>query len=229
MSRRLLLSIATPTNRGLSLAYVQSLLACRTELPKMGIPHSVSFLEGNSLISHARAVMVGRFLASDATHLLMVDDDIRFDPITIRRMLDCDVDFIGGCAPCRTIASTTSVEARFAVTMEPTSGVVKGAIRVRHVGTGFLLCRRVVFERLYDAHEDLLFSSDREGLCAAIFNPMVRDGRHLAEDYALCERWRDLGGEVWGFLDADFGHCGAIEVPGNLQKTINARRANGGA
>ena len=226
---RPLLTIGTPTIRGLSTGYTLSLLACRTELPKMGIAHSVSFLEGNSLISHARALMVGAFLRTEATHLLMVDDDIRFEPATIKRMLDCNVDVVGGCYPCRTTASQTSTDTPFAVTLQASENaheVVNGAIRVRHIGTGFLLCKRIVFERLYEAHDDLLFSSAGEGLCAAIFNPIVRGGRHLAEDYAFCQRWHDLGGDVWAFLDADFGHCGALEVRGNLQTTLTARAAN---
>jgi hypothetical protein len=74
---------------------------------------------------------------------------------------------------------------------------------VSKTGTGFLLIKRHVFEKLNKHPHVIPFKNDI-GLDPALdahmktyFDTGVRENRYYSEDWAFCENWRDLGGEVW--------------------------------
>jgi hypothetical protein len=74
---------------------------------------------------------------------------------------------------------------------------------VTKTGTGFLLIKRKVFEKL-NAHPAVRSFVNDIGLPAELnpymktyFDTAVREGRYYSEDWTFCENWRDLGGKVW--------------------------------
>jgi hypothetical protein len=74
---------------------------------------------------------------------------------------------------------------------------------VTKTGTGFLLIKREVFEKL-NAHPAVRSFVNDIGLPAELnpymktyFDTAVREGRYYSEDWTFCENWRDLGGKVW--------------------------------
>jgi hypothetical protein len=78
-----------------------------------------------------------------------------------------------------------------------------GLQEVTKTGTGFLLMKRHIFEKL-NAHPAVKpFNSDI-GLPAELnvymktyFDTAVRENRYYSEDWTFCENWRDLGGKIW--------------------------------
>ena len=48
-------------------------------------------------------------------------------------------------------------------------------------------------------------------------------GRYLSEDYALCRRWRDIGGKVFVDLDTPLQHLGQMAYHGNLFESLRAQ------
>jgi hypothetical protein len=76
-------------------------------------------------------------------------------------------------------------------------------IEVTKTGTGFLLMKRHVFEKL-NAHPAVRTFKNDIGLDTALdqhmktyFDTAVREGRYYSEDWTFCENWRDLGGSVF--------------------------------
>ena len=74
---------------------------------------------------------------------------------------------------------------------------------VSKTGTGFLLIKRHVFEKL-NAHpavkpfnNDIGLPKELDPFMKTYFDTGVREGRYYSEDWAFCENWRDLGGDVW--------------------------------
>jgi len=74
---------------------------------------------------------------------------------------------------------------------------------VSKTGTGFMLIKRHVFEKL-DAHPATKPFANDIGLPVALnpymktyFDTAVRENRYYSEDWTFCENWRDLGGKVW--------------------------------
>jgi hypothetical protein len=56
----------------------------------------------------------------------------------------------------------------------------------------------------------------------AFFDCIIDDKskRYLSEDYAFCQRWLQLGGEIWVDLLCDLSHLGSYNFRGSYLKTI---------
>ncbi len=110
---------------------------------------------------------------------------------------------------------------------DPNAIVMKdGFARVRRIGTGFLLVRRNVIERMCEAYPELrhiapVFNGREPDKAAryALFDCMIdsETGEYLSEDYAFCRRWRDLGGAIWLDTRSKLSHTGPITFAGDLR------------
>jgi len=76
-------------------------------------------------------------------------------------------------------------------------------IEVTKTGTGFLLIKRDVFEKL-NAHpatkpfnNDIGLPEELNPYMKTYFDTAVRENRYYSEDWTFCENWRDLGGNVY--------------------------------
>ena len=74
---------------------------------------------------------------------------------------------------------------------------------VSKTGTGFLLIKREVFEKL-NAHpatkpfmNDIGLPVELNPFMKTYFDTAVRENRYYSEDWTFCENWRDIGGKVW--------------------------------
>jgi len=78
-----------------------------------------------------------------------------------------------------------------------------GLQEVTKTGTGFLLMKRGVFEKL-NTHPAVKPFNNDIGLPPELnphmktyFDTAVRENRYYSEDWTFCENWRDIGGKVW--------------------------------
>jgi hypothetical protein len=78
-----------------------------------------------------------------------------------------------------------------------------GLQEVTKTGTGFLLMKRHVFEKL-NAHpavkpfnSDIGLPPELNVYMKTYFDTAVRENRYYSEDWTFCENWRDLGGRIW--------------------------------
>ncbi len=232
------LFVATPCYGGvLGHRYLHGVLALMMEAAARGIPLQVETLARESLIPRARNRLAATFLAHrDATHLLFIDADIGFAPASVWRLLDASADIAAGLYPLKTLdwdaAAAARARAGELITTAPLRYVGKpcegealrkrdGFVTADYAGTGFMLIRRNVFERLAAAHPDLAYDasheSDRATAAHAFFDCMIDpETRHyLSEDYAFCRRWRALGGEIWLDTVSALSHTGVHEFCGN--------------
>jgi hypothetical protein len=101
--------------------------------------------------------------------------------------------------------------------------VADGFAQVAYVGSGVMLARREVVQRVTDAHPELVADlEDLGGPTPMIFEPMIEpdSGEHLSEDYAFCRRWRDLGGEIWADVQSRYSHIGHAVYSGSLIQAL---------
>lgn len=201
----------------------------------MSVPHS------SSAVHSARNVLAAMFLESDSDALLFVDADQQFTPETVYHLINAKKDVVGvACA--RKILDWKLLQAaaeRGEKDLEPWGYTLNvelggrdtfaidedGCIEVPAIGTGMMLIQRHVLEQMSAWYQDLIHTRDiptPEGgkvrrICG-LFTPYVKDGRERADDFAFCERWREMGGKVHVSYHAEMGHVGPHTFRASLKR-----------
>jgi len=244
MTDRRSIFLATPCFGGaVHIHFMRSVLDLQAACAARGVKLHVELRGGDALITRARAVLAAQFLASDATHLLFIDADIGFTPDQVFRLLDADRDMVGGVYPAKHIdwdkvrlaaakglkdlqAASVAYVVRFLPS--PTNSVEvddDGFGPVAYLGGGFLMLTRKAVGEIAAAHPelrakmgDILGPGGGKADAPLIFETLIEPetGELLSEDYALCRRWRDLGGQVFADFRTRLVHVGHNAYSGSL-------------
>lgn len=230
------LFIATPMYGGMCTGvYAKSMMAVPSTLTSHGISVTIRFVMNNSLIQAARNQLADMFMDDElATHLMFIDADIEFDAMDIIHMVNADVDVIGGVYPRKRIAWDKVREAIAAgvpddkldlhtgdmvVSMmkDAREATVKATepFEVKGLGTGFMMVKKSVFERL-QPHVDT-FLDDNDKVIHEYFSLMKdpETGRQMSEDYTFCYQCRKHGMKIHIAPWAAFTHVGSYEFKGS--------------
>ena len=166
---------------------------------QLNIDWTLETMVNESLISRARNTLSAKFLhMDDATHLMFIDADIGWEPWHLLVLLNRDVDVIGGLYPMKTMPIKWVVNGFDGAEEGP-----DGFQEVSKAGTGFLLIKKGVFEKL-NSHPAVKQYKNDIGLdpiydqyLKTYFDTAVRQNRYYSEDWTFCENWRDLGGKIY--------------------------------
>lgn len=166
---------------------------------QLGLDWTLETMVNESLISRARNTLTAKFLAMpESTHLMFVDSDIGWEPWHLLVLLNRDVDVIGGLYPMKTMPVKWVVNG-----FDGAEEGVDGLQEVSKAGTGFLLMKKQVFEKL-KSHpavkqykNDIGLDPKYDQYLKTYFDTAVRQNRYYSEDWKFCEDWRDLGGKIW--------------------------------
>ena len=178
------------------MSYIKWSNTCR----QLGIDWTMETMTNESLISRARNTLTAKFLHNkESTHLMFIDADIGWEPWHLLVMLNADKDVIGGLYPMKSLPVKWCVNG-----FEGAEVSEDGTLQeVSKTGTGFLLIKRAVFEKL-NAHpatkpfmNDIGLPVELNPYMKTYFDTAVRENRYYSEDWTFCENWRDLGGKVW--------------------------------
>ena len=177
------------------MSYIKWSNTCR----QLGIDWTMETMTNESLISRARNTLTAKFLHNkDSTHLMFIDADIGWEPWHLLVMLNRDVDVIGGLYPMKSLPVKWCVNGFDGAEEGP-----EGLQEVSKTGTGFMLIKRHVFEKL-NAHpatkpfiNDIGLPAELNPYMKTYFDTAVRENRYYSEDWTFCENWRDIGGKVW--------------------------------
>jgi hypothetical protein len=230
------LFIATPCYDGyVNSGYVMSLLSLQRLLMQSRIDYDVC-LHSDSLITRARNRIAAGFLRQSAySHLLFIDADIAFDPAAVLRYLAFDKGVVAGIYPIKKLnihelrrLSIDDDRAAEAASYDYSSKMdlgddclpQEGFARVPYAACGFMLIRREVLKAMVLHYPELQYQDDFTGYEAeasyAFFDTMIHDGHSLPEDYSFCQRWKAIGGEVWGDVASRFDHIGRYVYSGHI-------------
>ena len=191
---------------------------------QLGIDWTLETMVNESLISRARNTLTAKFLdQKESTHLFFVDADIGWEPWHLLVLLNRDVDVIGGLYPMKTMPIKWVVNG-FEGAEEGSDGLQE----VSKAGTGFLLMKKHVFEKL-NVHPAVKQYKNDIGLdpkydqhLKTYFDTAVRQNRYYSEDWTFCENWRDLGGKVYVDKRVLLRHSGAyVFCMENQQHLLN--------
>jgi hypothetical protein len=243
MTERIHLVVATPCFGGqVSSIYASSIFKLQSAIrAKPNVEFKVLLRDGDALITRARANLMTQFLDDPtATHFLFVDADIGFQPNQVFRLIESGADVVAALYPIKRVnwdkarraietgkpnVPAASLDYVLEINDPDNVVVVNGFARVRYAGTGFLMIRRHVFEKMCAAYPSLQFfrehsidalagSPNRFALFECMIDPNSKT--YLSEDFAFCQRWTDLGGEIWADLESRLDHVGPSVFQGDI-------------
>lgn len=194
---------------------------------RYGLHWSLDTMVNESLITRGRNNLMAKMMTNEkATHFMFIDADIRFQPESILQMLAYDKEVIAGLYPKKTIPTN------YVINLLPQTKIQGEIFTVDTAGTGFLIFKRSVYERLIEAHPETKYVDDvglgkqYEPMMYAIFDCKIDEkGHYLSEDWLFCRRWQAIGGEIWAHSKTLLNHIGHYEYQGDLSKMPDFSRA----
>jgi hypothetical protein len=200
------LFVATPAaDQKVFANYVAGLCELTREAPKRGIGLDW-YIQGNLGLVQARNMLASMFLRTNYTHLLFVDNDIGFDAADVFRMMDANLDVVGGIYPMKVVLWDRVAEAARRGVSDPVALLRSGssycgnfedpnAVKVDitphghfaealEVGTGFMLIKRHVLEDMI-AH----------------YGAQIEYRNNFIRDTARLDHWAEAGDREYAFFD----------------------------
>ena len=200
-------------------------------------------ITNESLITRARNELVRMFLEdSKCTHIMFIDADMQFSAEAVYKLVEHDEDVVGGLYPKKVInwkalqtAANQGIEniksfagdyvINFPHGVNTIQKNSKGLVKVRHAGTGFMLVKRKVFERLSN-HVPTYRTCTKKDSRGDFLKPLTKQffdtsidetGCLLSEDYHFCALWRKHGGKVYASTKLKFNHIGTHIFGGSIE------------
>jgi hypothetical protein len=239
--------IATPMYGGMCTGgYALSLLGAWQTLTQLKCETYIATLMNESLITRGRNDLARMFLERDADYLMFIDADITFPKDAIPALLLADKDVVCGVYSKKEIAwdsvsraaqagksNLAEYSGSFVLNMIEAQGEHaevddSGVIEVRHGGTGFMLIKRSVLEKLKDHVPTYRRTSFRDQETGEYIHPVTHQffdtsidgtGALLSEDYHFCELWRKHGGKIHVNPAIKLEHTGTYVFGGDLMKS----------
>jgi len=185
-----------------------------------GLNWSLDTMVNESLVTRARNNLMAKMMTNTAaTHFMFIDADIRFQPESILQMIACDKDVIGGLYPKK------ALPVNYVINLKPETKIQGDIFTVDTTGTGFLLFKRSVYEKMIAQFPETKYVDDvglgkqYEPMMYSIFDCKIdARGHYLSEDWLFCRRWQDMGGEIWVHSKVLLNHIGHYEFQGDLSK-----------
>jgi len=174
---------------------------------------------GDSLVPRSRNELTYEFLGTNCASVLFMDCDLVFNPMEVKRLNDMPDELVGGAYPKK--------QPNLVWVCNTLPGVEKpredGLYEVRYVGSGFMRCKRSVFEKIVQKFgAEISYQPDHDPTITnwdfwriGVWPPNPADGkrRYLSEDWFLCELWRECGGHVWMDTHMPLKHIGSAVFP----------------
>lgn len=238
--------VATPMYGGMCTApYALALMNLPPTLYQNNIRMGYGYVMNESLITRARNDLTHEFLKSDCTHLMFIDADIGFNPNDIPPMVEADKDIIGGIYPKKDInwysvaaavkkgvppeqlaAHTGAFVLNFLNNQTTATGDINQPLEVQHAGTGFLLIKRKVFEKLAETVPSytlpaylVVDSANPAKIVKEFFTTSINpdDNQLLSEDYHFCRIARQAGFKIYVAPWPELTHTGTYAFSGSVR------------
>lgn len=108
--------------------------------------------------------------------------------------------------------------------------VADSMTEVYHIPTGFMMIKRNVIEKMvkeypetkYTDNMSYLKTEEEKGWAYALFDCAISktNNTYLSEDWLFCERWRNIGGQVFAHVGIDLDHTGTATFLGSFLTSL---------
>lgn len=228
--------LATPAYGGMcNIAFTSSCADWAAFHEQHKLKWTTIFCYNEALIQRARNHLVTQFLKiPTATHLLFVDADISFRVEDYVRMIAADKDIIVGSYTKKQIRWDSVLRAAQAgadrldlYASDHVIDLIEGQqiedinqpVKIEHGGTGFMLIKRSVFEKLAKNTKTYVKSRQQnQDKDYNFFSVEIERKTNLllSEDYYFCKEWRKIGGDIWCAPWVELIHWGTHPFMGQL-------------
>ena len=108
--------------------------------------------------------------------------------------------------------------------------VEKGLAELTHAPTGCMLIKRNVIEKMIEAYPHLEIyqptningKEEKKDNMYNLFDTLhdTKSKRYYGEDFGFCQRWADIGGKVYGYIDDPISHVGEYCYTGRFKDDL---------
>jgi len=239
------IAIVTPTRDGLvDINFTNSVFQMQKQLG-MKYDIDLTLQSGVSDITQGRNRLWNKwYYGTEVEYIFWVDSDIAFKPLDIQKLLDYDVDVIGGNYPKKTVdyrvllevaslmqsldgqvEAERAMEASFSYVGSGRtdlfkSGPYAGLAKTERLGMGCVLISRRGAKKLMDWAEENMEKvhwkwNDSVIEGYPVFNPLTDDeGFQYGEDYSFFSRMKGVGLELYFHPEMQLRHTGVVSFDG---------------
>ena len=232
--------LATPCYGGIVWQeFMQSVLTTLHACMVNGVGLQVFMVGNESLIPRGRNQIVSEFMSTDCSHLFFVDADIQFQAEEVLKLINHNKDVVVGAYPLK------SDPIRYFIQWKNTERDPDENLSLREVvdaGTGFMMIKRNVIEKMKAEYPELHYTGDlnddsyrqdlqndyvkRQKLKENLYSlfdtshDKENDNNYLSEDYTFCRRWQKIGGKIWLDTTIKLNHIGRKVYRGDTSELL---------
>ena len=228
------LFIATPAYGGMvGESYLKAMVRIGIMFKQYNLNFTLVTIANESLITRGRNTLVAMFMSDPKfTDMIFIDADIHFEAESVLKLWahvnnprQPGIEVAIGSYPKKSISweqihtavKTKNIspeempkyQSSYVLNIRTDNKgripLTEGLIPVYDGGTGFMMFKREVIQKMMDKWPDLHYKNDLNtdpkhdpymyALFDTIIDPATR--RYLSEDYTFCRRYQEIGGTIW--------------------------------
>jgi len=210
--------IAAPSYDGTITVWHASALS---ETCKLGLTKEINvyciYMSYDSLVQRARNDIVQLALDQQVDDLVFIDCDVDWTPEDFFKLLEYDVDVVGGIYPKKGDEEDYPVKAL----NQNIKFEENGLIEVEGIATGFLRLTRKALQTVSDDSIEYTESHKPKPIKMVFDITVDEKGELISEDIVFCRKWRKLGGKVWLDPSIKLSHVGTKRWNGDFMRWLD--------
>lgn len=187
-----------------------------------------------SILPHARNIMLAEFMASDCTDLVCIDADMTWSPEAFLRLLLHPVEIVGAAYRKKLTQLAYNLRWAWGDDNRLIQDQDTGLLEVEGLPFGFIRIRRSAIERMIAELKPRRYKATRNGQDLTVYKlfdleftdgpsgPDGDDGDYWGEDLVFCKAWRSIGGKVWCDAEAAVHHIGNFTYEGHIGEWLRS-------
>jgi hypothetical protein len=243
--------VCTPVHSEVSMHYTQALLEFQKFCMLKNIWVSFVILKSSLVTQGRNLCVSSFLNSEHKySHLLFIDADINFTPESIFEMIALDREVIAIPYPMKTInwdkvdrlskeikyknsTELSTLGFTYPIKVADTSNIIvqNNVIEVTHAPTGCMLIKRQVFDKMIEKYPDLEINqptilNGEETKNKNLYNffdtlhdPITK--KYYGEDFGFCQKWRDIGGKCYCYINRFITHVGEYQYSGRFRDELN--------
>ncbi len=185
-------------------------LACR-----LGIELDVVYMSYDALIQRARNDLMALAVSGEYDDLIFIDSDQQWDPYWVFRLLNHNVDVVGGA-----VVKKSDAQEAYNVRSAglPITDRATGLLLVEGLGTGFLRLSKAACLSLWESSQEYI----NEGrVCRMVFDVQIVNGYLVSEDNVVCTKLINKGHAIYLDREMTCAHVGHKKWEGNFSAFLS--------